>query len=134
LNHEDRETMDDDVTEAEIKARILTQFAAKWGDKEAGRRVRLLEEVIPRVPEYAQLNNQRVDIRVHPEHLEFYISQLQPKVRAIIEHAGTKVLDKICDSFTTDERIAKIIRLVNMMDERAAASKAAEATDTPEGP
>lgn len=114
-----------------IRAHILSQFAVKWGAKEAERRVALLEEVISRIPEYASLNNQRVDIKVHPEHLEFYISQLQPRVRGIIEHVGKSVIDKICDSHTPDERIAKIIRLVNMMDKRAAAAK--EVQETEEG-
>lgn len=108
--------------EAQIRERILSQFTMKWGEKEAARRVALLEEIIPRIPEYAQLNNQRVDIKVHPEHMEFYISQLQPKVRAIVEYTSPKVIDKILDSLTADEKIAKVVRLVNMMDERAAAA------------
>ena len=121
-----------DPTEAEIRERILAQFTLKWGAKEGERRTALLEEVIPGIPEYAKLNNARVDIAVHPEHLEFYIAQLQPKVRAIIEHASTKVIDKVCDSRTTDERIAKVVRLINMMDERALAAKqAAENEDSP---
>jgi len=116
----------DDPNSDKVRNHILAQFTMKWGDKEAERRVALLEEVIPRIPEYASLNNQRVDIKVHPEHLEFYISQLQPKVRGIIEHVSNKVIDRICDSHSPDERIAKVIRLVNMMDERAAAAKAKE--------
>ena len=69
--------MSDEPTEAEIRARILAQFTEKWGEKEGERRTALLEEVIPGIPEYAKLNNARVDIAVHPEHLKFYIGQLQ---------------------------------------------------------
>lgn len=112
--------------ETEIRQRILDQFMQRWDAKESERRVALLEEIVPRIPEYAQLNNARVDIKVHPEHLEFYISQLQPKVRGIVEFVPPGVMDKILDSHTTDEKIAKVVRLVNMMDERAAAQKAAE--------
>ncbi|MGE3483629.1 MAG: hypothetical protein AB7L09_02735 [Nitrospira sp.] len=115
-----------DPSEQEFRARIMAQFQKKWDRKEAERRVTLLSEVIPRIPEYAQLNNARVDIKLHPEHLEFYIAQLQPKVRAIIEHVPARVLDKILDSHTTDEKIAKVVRLVNMMDERMAAAKEAK--------
>ena len=117
--------MSEAIDDTEVRARILAQFTERWGEKEAERRVVLLEESIPRVYDYAKLHNQRVDIKVHPEHLEHYVAQLQPRVRAIIEHVGTAVINKICDSHTPDERLAKIIRLVNMMDEKAAASKEA---------
>lgn len=109
--------------DAEVRERILSQFKQRWDEKEAERRVALLEEIVPRIPEYAQLNNARVDIKVHPEHLEFYISQLQPKVRGIVEFVPPAVMDKILDSHSTDEKIAKVVRLVNMMDEKATAQK-----------
>lgn len=112
--------------EAEIRERILAQFKRRWPEEDAERRVALLEEIVPRIPEYAKLNNARVDIKVHPEHLEFYISQLQPKVRGIVEFVPSPVMDKILNSHTTDEKIAKVVRLVNMMDEKAAANKQAE--------
>ena len=115
---------DQEPAEDTLRGKILVQFRLKWDEKEAVRRVDLLQEVVGRVPEYAKLNNARVDIKVRPEHLEFYISQLQPKIRAIIEHAGSPVIDKILDSYDLDEKIAKVVRLVNMMDERAAKQKA----------
>lgn len=111
------------MTDDAVRAKILADFSTKWGPEEGERRVALLEEAIPRIPEYAKLHNQRVDIKVHPEHLELYIAYLQPRVRAIIEHASKVVIDKITDSHTEDERLAKIIRLINMMDERAAAKQ-----------
>jgi len=111
--------MADEVNEVEVRNKILGQFKTKWDDKEAERRVALLEMAVPRLYEYAQLHNQRVDIKVHPEHLEHYVGYLQPRVRAILEHAGKAVIDKICDSHSEDERLAKIMRVVNLMDERA---------------
>lgn len=118
--------------ENELRAKILAQFSAKWGQEEGERRVGLLEEAIPRIPEYAKLHNQRVDIKVHPEHLEHYIMYLQPRVRAILEHASKGVIDKVCDSLTEDERLAKIIRLVNLMDERAEERKQKEEAEKAE--
>jgi plasmid stabilization system protein ParE len=112
--------------DAEAREIILAQFTAKWGEKDAERRVRLLEEAIPRLYDYAKLNNARVDISIHPEHLEHYVMYLQPRVRAILEHVGPKVIDKIDDSLSADERLSKIMRLVNMMDEKAAANKEKE--------
>ena len=117
------------VSQSRSGERILEQFKKKWDDQEAERRTALLEEIVPRIPEYAKLNNARVDIKVHPEHLEFYISQLQPKVRAIVEHVPISVMNKILDSHTTDERIAKVVRIVNMMDEKALAQKAERESD-----
>lgn len=118
--------------EAAIREKILVQFRKRWDEKEAERRVSLLEEIVPQIPEYAKLNNQRVDIKVHPEHLEFYVTQLMPKVRAIVEHVPSPVMDKILDAITTDEKIAKVVRIINMMDEKAAQAKAAQETE--EGP
>ena len=121
-----------DETEAEVRNRILEQFKERWAEKDAERRVNLLEEIIPRIPEYAKLNNARVDIRVHPEHLEFYISQLLPKVRGIVEFVPPQVMSKLLNSHTTDEKIAKVVRLVNMMDERALTRKQAETEEDPD--
>lgn len=118
--------MTDDTDEAEVRAKILAQFCEKWTAKEAERRVKLLEEAVPRLFEYAQLHNQRVDIKVHPEHLEHYVGYLQPRVRAILEHAKPVVIDRICKSHSADERIAKLIKLVNLMDEKQAAREAAK--------
>ena len=118
-------------TEAELRARILTQFQERWNARESLRRVALLEEIVPRIPDYAKLNNARVDIKVHPEHLEFYISQLLPKVRAVIEFVPSVVMNKVLNSHTTDEKIAKVIRLVNMLDEKALDRKAAETEEDP---
>ena len=115
-----------DSEEADVRVKILTQFQVKWKPEEAERRVALFEMAVPRLYEYAQLHNQRVDIQVHPEHLECYVGYLQPRVRALLEHAGPRVIDKILDSHSEDERLAKIMKLVNMMDEKAAARKAAE--------
>lgn len=122
--------MSDDVSDAEVREKILAQFQARWEPEEAERRVALLEEIIPQVPEYAKLHNQRVDIKVHPEHLEHYIMYLQPRIRAIIENVGPPVIDMVYKSHSPDERLAKVIRLVNLMDEKAAANKkAAEDAD-----
>lgn len=116
----------DTTNDEDVRARILAQFLAKWPEDEAARRVTLLEEAIPRLYEYAKLHNARVDIQVHPEHLEHYVAYLQPRVRAILENVAPGVIDKVLDSLTEDERLGKIMRLVNLMDERAAARKAAE--------
>jgi hypothetical protein len=118
--------------ELEIRTRILEQFKQRWDEAEAERRVALLEEIVPRVPDYARLNNQRVDIKLHPEHLELYITQLQPKIRGIVEFVPAPVMRKILDSHTTDEKIAKVVRLVNMMDEKALAKKQAETEQDPD--
>jgi hypothetical protein len=116
--------------ESEIRSKILSQFTKKWSAEEAEKRVTLLEEVISSLWEHAKTNNQRVDIKVHPEHLDYYVSQLQPKVRAVIEHVGTKVIARICKSATHDERIAKVIKLINIMDHRANALKSGHAPTT----
>ena len=121
--------MTEDTSEVEVRNRILAQFQTKWSPKEAERRVALLEMAIPRLPEYAKLHNQRVDIQVHPEHLEHYIMYLQPRVRAVLEHAGKTVIDKICDSVGEDERLAKIIRIVNLMDDKSEANKEKDAEE-----
>lgn len=122
--------MTEDVNEAEIRSRILVQFMKKWSPDDAERRVSLLEEVIPSLWDHVKLHNQRVDIKVHPEHLEHYVAQLQPKVRAVIEHVGPTVIDKVCSSVTADERIAKVVKLINIMDDRASALKSGEAPTT----
>ena len=122
--------MTEDMNEAEIRSRILVQFMKRWSSDDAERRVSLLEEVIPSLWGHVKTHNQRVDIKVHPEHLEHYVSQLQPKVRAVIEHVGPTVIDKICSSATADERIAKVVRLVNIMDDRASALKSGQAPTT----
>lgn len=116
--------MADELNEIEVRNKILAQFRTKWDEAEAERRVALLAMAVPRLYEYAQLHNQRVDIKVHPEHLEHYVGYLQPRVRAILEHAGKAVIDKICDSHSEDERLAKIMRVVNLMDEKTAAKQA----------
>jgi hypothetical protein len=124
---QDNEAVDNEDNEAVVRTKIVEQFSTRWGPEEAERRVKLLEESIPRIPEYAKLHNQRVDIKVHPEHLEHYIMYLQPRVRAILEHAGKGVIDRVCDSLSEDERLAKIIRLINLMDEKMADAKDADA-------
>jgi hypothetical protein len=119
--------MSDKSNESEIRSKILSQFMKKWDADDAEKRVALLEEVIPSLWDYTKLHNQRVDIKVHPEHLEYYVSQLQPKVRAIVEHVSTAVINKVYKSATCDERIAKIIKLVNIMDHRASSLKSGHA-------
>ena len=50
--------MTEDHSDSDRTRELITaQFAAKWGEEEARRRVDLLEEASPQLADYAQLNN-----------------------------------------------------------------------------
>ena len=114
--------MTEETEEAVVRAKIVAEFTQRWSPEEAEQRVKLLEEAIPLLYDYAKLNNQRVDIKVHPEHLEHYVAYLRPRVRGVLEHCGVKVIESIKSSLSPDERLAKIVKCVNIMDARAAAA------------
>jgi len=106
------------------RAVILSQFELRWDPKDAERRVKLLEEALPGLENYVTISNaQRVENKLHPEHLEMYISYLRPRVRSILEHCAPKVIDAIQSSLSPDERLAKIIKVINMLEAKAEASK-----------
>ena len=112
------------MTEHDPRAAILAKFAKRWGPEEAERRVSLLEEALPEVENYVKvMNAQRVENKLHPEHEEMYVDYLRPRVRSVLEFCGAKVIDSIEKSLSPDERLAKIIKVVNMLEEKAAASK-----------
>jgi hypothetical protein len=106
--------------EAAVRASILAQFELKWDPKEAERRVKLLEEALPGLENYVKVSNaQRVENKLHPEHLELYIDYLRPRVRSILEHFAPKVIDSIQSSLSPDERLAKIMKIVNILEAKA---------------
>lgn len=116
--------MTEDSGPHDPRASILAQFELKWEPKDAERRVKLLEEAIPGLENYVKVSNaQRVENKLHPEHLEMYITYLRPRVRSILEHCAPKVIDAILSSLSPDERLAKIIKIINMLEAKAAASK-----------
>lgn len=112
-----------DAEQASSRAKILAEFSDRWGPEGAERRVKILEEILPRLYSYAELQNQRVDVNMHPEHLEHYIAYLNPRVRAVLELVAPTVIDKIEDSHSLDERIAKVLKCVNLIDAKAAELK-----------
>jgi glutamine synthetase adenylyltransferase len=113
------------------RAIILTQFALRWEPKDAERRVKLLEEALPGIENYLTVSNaQRVENKLHPEHLEMYAAHLRPRVRSVLEHCAPKVIDSIQASLSPDERLAKIIKIINMLEAKAKASKAEESPGT----
>ena len=110
--------------EASIRAIILAQFETKWNPKEAERRVKLLEEALPGLENFVKVSNaQRVENKLHPEHLELYIDYLRPRIRSILEHFAPKVIDSIQSSLSPDERLAKIMKIVNILEAKGEASK-----------
>ena len=110
--------------DSDPRANILAQFEIKWEPKDAERRVKLLEEAIPGLENYVKVSNaQRVENKLHPEHLEMYITYLRPRVRSILEHCAPKVIDAVLASLSPDERLAKIVKIINMLEAKAGASK-----------
>lgn len=103
-----------------LEDKVLSDFAARWGQRDGYRRFKLLQEAIPRI--HGLLTNSETKVleqSVHPEHMEMYIAHLIPRVRALLENCGEKVIKALEKAPTHDARLTMIIRCVNILDSKA---------------
>lgn len=113
-----------------IEDELLAKFAERWGQRDGYRRFKLLQEALPRISNaLTDPKSQVVDKSIHPEHLEMYIQHLIPRVRALLENCGDKVIKSFEKAPTHDARVAMIIRCVNIIDAKAEELK--KAADSP---
>lgn len=98
--------------------KILARLEKSWEQEDASRRLALIEEVIPAAADYANSLNDKSSNKLHPQHLILYTKTLQKKVAAVVEMVGPEVIDSVLASVGIDEKLAKLVKIVNMMDEK----------------
>jgi hypothetical protein len=101
---------------------VLAAFATKWGQRDGYRRFKLLQEAIPKIND-ALLNPETSELSktMHPEHMEMYIQHLIPRVRALLENCGEKLIKAFEKAPDHDARLGMIVKCINLIDEKARA-------------
>lgn len=103
-----------------LEDKVLAEFAARWGQRDGYRRFKLLQEAIPRINNLLTNTESSVlEKPIHPEHMEMYIAHLIPRVRALLENCGDRVIKTLEKAPTHDARLTMIIRCVNILDQKA---------------
>lgn len=103
-----------------IEDEVLAKFAARWGQRDGYRRFKILQEAVPRITSaLSDPDSKVVDKTIHPEHLEMYVQHLVPRVRALLENCGDKLIKTFERAPTHDARVAMIIKCVNILDAKA---------------
>lgn len=108
-----------------IEDSVLDKFAEKWGRRDGYRRFKILQEAISKInSSLTDPESKVIDKSIHPEHMEIYVAHLVPRVRALLENCGEKVIKMFEKAPTHDARVAMIIKCVNIIDEKAEALEA----------